>query len=170
MQPLYVVQNVLGVPAVEPIAVDQFIKIEELLDRIPGDQLDHQVALVGDEPSAIGDGGEMPEQQVATRNGEGRRCSAVARSDLEDEERPRIGIMKTREIDHRGLHACSRSFEHLDEFDRVLGTGGLRRQHPRDRILQGAGVASSFFGMQAARPGVAHANANTNTAPAMMES
>ena len=59
----------------------------ELPARIPGNQLNHQVFLIGDEPFVPGDISEMPEQQIPTRDGRGRRWNTVAGNDFEDEQR-----------------------------------------------------------------------------------
>ena len=72
MQQLHIVQNSLGVAAIEPATADQLVKIVELLVRIPGDQLNGKPILVGNKLTAT-DGCEVPEQQIAALDPEGRR-------------------------------------------------------------------------------------------------
>src|SRR5262245_14398436 len=75
MQQPHIVQNVFGIAAVEPGAVDQFIEVKELLAGIPGDQFDGQAAVLGHK-SPIGRIGEMSDQEVAALDFEVRRWRA----------------------------------------------------------------------------------------------
>src|SRR3954462_6343287 len=61
MQQLHIVQNSLGVAAIEPATADQLVKIVELLVRVRSDQLNGKPILVANKPTAA-DRCEVPEQ------------------------------------------------------------------------------------------------------------